>query len=147
MNIRRILSIIVLLSGLVAMGMTLFADSLGLDDHSGWSRTRILGVIMASLLTTCSLLYLAYQTPVESAIKGWRIWLDQNSLTSRFLNLSDKYFFTLPIALLVILVYIWLVSSGTWTQWVSPTRYYADLARGFANGNLFMAGKVDPRLS
>jgi hypothetical protein len=57
-----------------------------------------------------------------------------------------EYRFTLPILPFVILVYIWLVSAGTWTTWISPTRYYANLARGFQNGNLFIPTRPSPEL-
>jgi hypothetical protein len=46
----------------------------------------------------------------------------------------------------IILVYAWFISSGSWTTWDSPTRYYTDLARGFQLGHLYLARNVSPRL-
>jgi hypothetical protein len=38
----------------------------------------------------------------------------------------------------VLAAYAWFASSGTFTTWESPTRYFADLARGFAQGHLYL---------
>ena len=35
-------------------------------------------------------------------------------------------------------IYLWCATSGTLTTWDSPTRYYADLARGFVQGKLYL---------
>ncbi len=50
------------------------------------------------------------------------------------------------LVLLTISVYVWFVSAGTWTTWNSPTRYYANLARGFAKGNLHLPEKPPKEL-
>jgi hypothetical protein len=144
MKSRRIVSYVFLLSGLISLGVILFADILGLDDHSGWGRTRILALIANVLFITCIVIYLKYQAAVEVKIETL---MQRSSFTTKILVFCKKYGFTLPIAALVIVIYIWLVSSGTWTQWVSPTRYYANLAKGFENGNLFLPGAPHPRLS
>jgi hypothetical protein len=144
MKNRRIVSFLLLLPGLISLGVILFADILGLDDHLGWGRTRILALIANIVFITCIVLYLKYQAAVEAKIE---VLMERSPFTTRILIFCKKYGFTFPIAALVIMVYIWLVSSGTWTQWVSPTRYYANLAKGFENGNLFLPGAPDPRLS
>jgi hypothetical protein len=48
--------------------------------------------------------------------------------------------------LLVLLFYFWLTSSGRWSNWQSPTYYYADLAKAFSQGNLYLDYTPDPRL-
>lgn len=61
-------------------------------------------------------------------------------------GMIKKYWFTLPILILVSLVYIWFISSGTWLTWISPTHLYADLARGFIKGHLYLPIKVSSNL-
>ena len=57
-----------------------------------------------------------------------------------------KYWFTLPLVILVTLIYIWYVSAGTWIKWVSATHLYDDMARGFLKGNLYLPTKVNFKL-
>ncbi|HTP02147.1 MAG TPA: hypothetical protein VMJ64_12305 [Anaerolineales bacterium] len=61
-------------------------------------------------------------------------------------RLLSKYWPVIPISAVVIIAYIWFVSSGTWTQWDSATRYYTDLAKGFQLGQLSLARNVPARL-
>ncbi|MGZ6316943.1 MAG: hypothetical protein ACXWNQ_06760, partial [Anaerolineales bacterium] len=56
------------------------------------------------------------------------------------------YWSAIAVVGLVILVYVWFASSGTLTTWNSQTRYYADLARGFQKGHLYLAIKVAPSI-
>ena len=155
MRKRRIASIIFLMVGLTFSGMAWFADSLGLDDHLGWGRLRILFFLVNILLTILAVLFLVFQSQAEVMIANLWVKIRRNPLISSLLNsqgavnLSSalwKYWFTLPVMAFVILIYIWLISSGTWTTWVSPTRYYASLARGFERGKLFMATAPNPEL-
>src|SRR5690349_19264948 len=147
MKNRRIASIIFFISGLTFSGMVLFADALGLDDHSGWGRTRILALVLGIFLTAFAALYLLHQARAESWIAALNLKLEQIPWAAVSLKIWRSYSFLLPIVMFVILIYIWLISSGTWTEWVSPTRYYADLARGFEKGNLFIPGTPDPKLN
>src|SRR5512138_2143011 len=48
--------------------------------------------------------------------------------------------------MLVVIIYVWFASSATWTTWESPTRYFADLAKGFQRGHLYMVTKPSPGL-
>ncbi len=155
MRNRRIASIIFLIVGLTFSGMALFADSLGLDDHSGWGRLRIMFFIANTLLTVFAMLYLLFQSQAE--LMAANLWarighnpfissLLSSRIVVRLSSALQKYSFTLPIMACVILVYIWLISSGTWTTWVSPTRHYAILAQGFERGKLFLTTMPDARL-
>jgi hypothetical protein len=54
----------------------------------------------------------------------------------------------LPAAIIVLTVYVWFVSIGTWTEW--PQRYsyshHDKLASAFRRGQLFLEQAPDPRL-
>jgi hypothetical protein len=155
MRNRRIAALILLIVGLTFSGMALFADSLGLDDHSGWGRLRTMFFVANILLTLLAALYLLFQKRADRMAIQLLSGIGRNPFISRLLNSAavvrlssalQKYSFTLPVMACVILVYIWLISSGTWTTWVSPTRHYATLAQGFERGKLFMTTRPDPRL-
>lgn len=156
MQKSRIVSIFFLIAGLTFSGMAFFADALRLDDHSGWGRLRILFFSANILLALFALLYLIFPGRAELMTASLEARIRQTLLVSsliksrivvRLSSILQKYLFTLPALTFVILIHIWLISSGTWTTWVSPTRYYADLARGFERGKLFMAITPNPKLS
>ena len=88
---------IFLLVGLISLGVILFADFLGLDDHSGWGRTRILSLIANILFIAFTVLYLKYQAVVESKVEAL---MEGNPFTAGILVVCKKYSFTFPIAAL-----------------------------------------------
>ncbi len=46
----------------------------------------------------------------------------------------------------IVLIYIWIISIGTWTIWPATTNYYDLLAKGFSHGQLSLEEKPDPAL-
>lgn len=135
--------------GGTAIALTaIFASRLGIDPSAGWGLSRVMLLIVG--------LGIALGGPL-----AWHHWerrgragdrLPDLVRTRRVVNqlaLPDKlreYGVAMLVFTLVVIIYIWFVSSGTWTAWVSPTRYYADLARGFQQGKLFLPIRVDPAL-
>ncbi len=51
----------------------------------------------------------------------------------------------LPLAI-VLVVYVWLISVGTWTHWPGRWYSYDELATSFRQGRLFLPQKPDPAL-
>lgn len=125
------------LLGLLLVLVSIFAELLGLDKNPGsWSRGRI-GILIAGMI----LLVLAWLFVKYSSL--FNLWGG-----NRFFNSPcSKYGDTLPWVILVLFIYAWFISSGTITKWVSPTHYYANLARGFRLGNLYIPTRPDPLLS
>jgi hypothetical protein len=151
-NINPLIFIII---GLAIMVTAFFADKLGLDPSPGWGKMRIALLIFGLILVFCAMLLWRYMG--EMLIVAYRIqsYVENHPIVAsvrknqgliHLSGLFKKYWFTLPILILVTLVYIWFISSGTWFSWVSPTHYYADLARGFLNGHLYLPIKVNPSL-
>ncbi|MCC7118635.1 MAG: hypothetical protein IT310_08935 [Anaerolineales bacterium] len=147
MKTRRILSTVGLILGSALSGMVLFADKFGLDDHGGWGRARLGAFIFSLLFVGLNIAYLIYQTKIEQRLAALTETLKRNPSARTLYDRGREYAFLVPLTGTILLIYVWLVSSGAWTHWVSPTRYYANLARGFANGNLFIPDKPDLRLS
>lgn len=131
-------SVFIFLTGLAIAGMAGFAGMIGLDKTpENWGRIRLAIFVFGIFVMACSIFYYRFadrfiQTGFFSAIK-----------TSAFY----RYSFILPIFIVVVLIYVWFVSSGTWTAWNSPTRYYAALAQGFRYGNLFIPTRPNPLLA
>lgn len=61
-------------------------------------------------------------------------------------ELTKRYWLSVPILILVTLIYVWFVSAGTWTTWISATHLYDDLARGFRAGHLYLPVRVNQKV-
>ena len=48
--------------------------------------------------------------------------------------------------LLIITVYVWIISAGSFTEWRTPSAYYYRLAQSFDNGRLYLQENIDSRL-
>lgn len=145
-------SMLLFFSGLIISGIAVFAAALGLDKNpGGWGRVRVFMFIVGLFLMLCAGIYYRYADQfspiVRHSLGRFTSWMEANRISASLLRFFRRYGFTFPVAVFVILVYIWFVSSGTWTNWVSPTRYYADLVRGFQRGKLFIPDEPDPRLA
>ncbi len=146
---------LVLAAGLLIAAAALFADQLGFDRNAGWGRLRMGALIFGIASAAGALLYQFNRARIQaftlralSPITD-QAWVARLRRSEGFTSASafvEKYRSTLPSIAFVMLVYIWLVSSGTWTTWISPTQHYADLARGFEKGVLYLPVKPDPRL-
>lgn len=134
--------------GLFIAGVAIFAETLGLDKNPGeWSRLRIFILSLGITVGTVSALFYAYSDRIN---KLWKRFLSKKGLDAKavsFIAFWHEYGPAVLVIPLVIAIYIWYVSSGTWLEWVSPTRYYADLARGFQSGQLHIPAQPDPLLS
>ncbi len=106
-------------------------------------------------MAICAILYLRYTNEINHAARRLRAFINNfpivsgatgNSSLIHLSGLLKKYWFAFPILMSVTLIYVWFISSGTWINWVSPTHYYADLARGFLQGHLYLPIKVNPSL-
>jgi len=70
-------------------------------------------------------------------------------LIAKYLKLSKLWqasLLTFLSGLLVLVAYIWLISSGLWIQWRTYTGYYDQLATAFSHGQLALEAKPDPAL-
>ncbi len=61
-------------------------------------------------------------------------------------KLGRTYLSSAVIGVCIILIYIWIVSIGTWTTWPATTDYYNLLANAFSHGQLHLETKPDPAL-
>jgi hypothetical protein len=145
------LSILIGVVGLVAVSSAVFAGVLGLDNNPGWGRLRIAVLICGILMVMGAGFFFLFKDRLYRSLEWIRPLLGNISTATRkpgagTAGFLKRYRFLTPVVTFVILLYIWLISSGTWTSWISPTRYYANLARGFRYGNLHIPTRPDPRL-
>ncbi|HET7144378.1 MAG TPA: hypothetical protein VFI68_10195 [Anaerolineales bacterium] len=138
--------------GLIITNLAVFAELLGLDKNPGsWGKARTALFIVGCLIILWAVVYYRSADRVDALIRSFLgrlfTWMEVNQYTANLLSFFRKNGFTLPIVFFVVVIYVWFISSGTWTNWVSPTHYYANLARGFQLGHLFIPTQPDQRLS
>lgn len=154
---RRKLTIpfIIGILGLAIMGTAILADRIGLDPSKGWGRIRIALLIFGICITLCSVLFWRYMDETLNGLRRIQSFAGNHPLVAGIRGntgiaytsgLFRKYWFAIPILILVACIYIWFISTGTWTTWVSPTHLYADLTRGFLKGKLYLPIKVSANL-
>jgi hypothetical protein len=155
MKNKFLFPLIFMISGAAVAGIALFAAQLGLDPSSGWGKTRITILIFGISLVIFAAILWRYLDQALNLLRKIRYTIEnhpvvvgarKNHSIIYISGLIKKYWFTFPILLLVVLIYIWFISSGTWLNWVSPTHLYADLARGFLRGKLYLPIKVSSNL-
>ena len=61
-------------------------------------------------------------------------------------KLGRIYFLSAMLGGWMVLIYIWVISIGTWTTWPVTTDYYNLLANAFSHGQLSLETKPDPAL-
>ncbi len=136
-------SIIFIAGGFAGILLAVFAGRLGIDPSAGWGRGRIALLLFGMLTTSAGGVawrkLAGVQTPgaLSSGILH---------ALARLRDALRYYWSAIAVLGLVSLVYVWFASSGTLTTWTSQTRYYADLARGFQKGHLYLAIKVAPSI-
>lgn len=155
MKTRTTIVATLLLAGLAALVASVFAVQLGLDRSAGWGKARSALLAAGICLLLCSAVWWRYHDALCNAIcrLGFIVKGRQSIPGDRAARIGAhprpslrEYWFAIPLVMLILAVYVWLISGGSWINWVSATHYYADLARGFARGNLFLAVRVDPDL-
>lgn len=144
-----------LAAGGTAAAAAIFAKELGLDPSPGWGTARLAMLAVGLCLVLVGAAWMRFGASVSAAAGRAATGLERRfprtveasrRTASHLRQALREYWPAIPLVALVLAVYVWFVSSGTWLNWDSPTRYFADLARGFARGNLFAAIPVDPAL-
>ncbi len=146
MRKHNLVHLLFVIGGLAIALAAVFAEQLGIDRSAGWGRGRVVLLVTGILIVVVAALAWLESGRTDSIVKRLEGALRGATWGFRLLDATRSYWLAIPLDLFVVFVYVWLVSSGTWTQWVSPTRYYADLARGFQQGHLYLATKVNAEL-
>lgn len=129
----RIRSVILFLLGGAILATALFAEAIGLDNDPGWGKGRLAILGFGILTLAFGFFYSLYTNTADSISRKLQSRVAQYTTVSfRFVRC---HWYTFPVLILVILVYVWFASSGSWTQWEPATRYYAELANSFKQGH------------
>lgn len=110
--------------GLVCILLAIFAHTFGLDPNPDWGRSRFILSIIGIILIRFS----------------WLLLKRKPSFTK-----SETLKITVLIGHIwgiILIIYIWFITFGTFTEWRASTRYYSLLADAFSKGQLHV--DVDP---
>jgi len=129
----------------LAVGLGL-AYLLGLDQSAGWGRTRIALLSLGSFVLLCVAGYIFFTNKFLCIERKIRSFFEKYLSENRVAHYLKEYSFVFPYIATVFLLYVWFASAGTWTSWISPTRYYANLAKGFQSGTLYTPTKPPSEL-
>lgn len=123
-----------------------FAEQIGLDNDAGWGRGRIVLLLTGVLFFAIGILehFFTHGSLSTSVLRKIRGWMTQSIAGVQ--KFTQVYWYTFPAVFIVILVYVWFASSGSWSQWKPATDYYADLADGFQRGHLYVQSRPSPEL-
>ena len=114
----HIIPALLFLDGVISISFALFAHTLGFDPTPDMGTSR---AIMLSL--GVFLIFIA----------GFLFKTDPASLTGEKVKTS---FLIGHVWIVIIIIYIWYITFGTFTQWRASTRYYSLLAEAFSQGQL-----------
>jgi hypothetical protein len=124
---RKLLAGILIAFGLSLMGAAVFAMEIGIDNNADWGSRRIVLFSIGFFLFLFGVLF-PYFEKLAIPAKG------KNS----FSRLIGEYGFLLPVALAVLLIYIWFATAGLWVR-VPPRReVYSLLAEAFQKQQLHL---------
>lgn len=144
---RNLNLVFFLLVGIALMGAAIFANTLGIDGNTHWGASRIALFVLGLFVALAALLVQRFAGQMEwgwqrlqTVVDGWPISarLRSNPQLARLARFCRASLFTLPIALLVIAIYLW--SFGVVVARRQPEQtigYYYELqARAFRDGKL-----------
>jgi hypothetical protein len=114
----RAIPALLLTDGTLGVLFAVFAHALGFDPNPDWGRSRVAIFIIGAVLIFVSI-FLFRKNP--SSIKP--------EATKTFFIIGHVWAF-------VLVIYVWYVTFGTFTEWRASTRYYSLLADAFGKGQL-----------
>ncbi len=127
-------------AGLGLLATAVLATRLGLDHNAGWGLGR-LTMLGAGALLLAVAAWSKYRANLADALPlGVRSALGGLSQNRLFRLLSRHRLAALAAAttLLVLGLYLFFASAGTWSIWPEYSRYYDDLATAFRAGHLYL---------
>ena len=168
---RTILKTIVSFLAAILIFVAVFAIQLGIDNDPGWGRGRTLlltlGILMLGWvgwqrIETRVIIFLAelgsrLKLQVSSYLAkitqfGWltlvrSFW--NNLIQSRILVKFSQHRIVITIGMvsvLSVLLYLWVFTAGTMTEWPNGSHYFYKLGNAFSNRQLHLIEEPSPEL-
>ena len=119
-----------MITGIAIAGSTFITHQFNTGNTASWGLKSYVFFFTGILIFVLSLLYR------EDNFLG--------SLVNT--KLGRVYLSSAVVGGCIVLIYVWIISIGTWTTWPVTTDYYDLLANAFSHGQLHLETKPDPAL-
>jgi len=137
---RKILFASSLSIGSLLIGLSVFAEQIGLDNNSSWGAGRYLMLEAGIALLTISILGMAFRN--KFAVLGQRISEALNKF-KKIKYSTRMVIFSLPVMLIVMAIYIWFALPNFEA---SKFNYYSLQAIAFKKHQLYLVQEPSPAL-
>ncbi|MFZ1043809.1 MAG: hypothetical protein WAN58_21110 [Anaerolineales bacterium] len=144
---RVLISLITFAVGGIILGVMVFANQIGIDHNVQWGKGRIIGALAGILFIVFALIIFLYFDHLSAwikIIKTPRLW---NYLAHHRMELI--YSSAGLVGIIVLIIYVWFISVGTWTNWPRThdyKGYFDQLGTAFDQGKLYIQMKPAPEL-
>jgi hypothetical protein len=136
-------------SALVAIGLLLVfvavaAAWIGLDNDPGFGLRRLFLLVVGLLLLLTAArgrLWLAFEARLNPRWPGGTLLFAETGSAPRSTRRT-----IILLGLIVIPIYLWIFTAGSWTEWPRGSRYFYRLAQGFRAGQLHLLEEPSPQL-
>ena len=167
---RKIIRSLVALVAISLITLALFAFQLGIDNNPAWGSRRI-GILLAggSLFFWAAwdqikdpvlkfLLRILKNLQAIPLVHSFLIQFQRVSKAQKFLQRKLQAFTkaqpawlstAIPIGAIgsiSLVIYIWVITAGTMSDWPQGSRYFYMLGQAFSNGQLFLLEQPSPEL-
>lgn len=143
---RFLISVLMFVTGGIILGTMIFAYRIGLDHNAQWGRGRIIGAVVGILILISALIISVY----FDHLAAWRLKLcvniKNNGTQNHFAHHRTRLIYLLAglVAIIILIIYVWFISVGTWTNWPKTSDYrgyFDQLGTAFDHGKLYIQAK------
>ncbi len=143
---RVLISLITFVFGGVILGVVVFANKIGIDHNVHWGRGRMIGASAGILIMIFALIISLYFDDIAAWIQKTlnliKTQQPRNDLArhrTKLIYISAGF-----IGIVVLIIYVWFISVGTWTSWPKTQDYrdyFNQLGNAFDHGELYIQTK------
>jgi len=143
---RVLISLLMFVIGGIILGAMILAHKIGIDHNVQWGRGRIIGAVAGIIILISALIISVY----FDHLVAWRqkLWIIVKNYRpqSYFAHHRTKLIFFSAgfVAIIILIIYIWIISVGTWTNWPKTSDYrgyFDQLGTAFGHGELYIQTK------
>lgn len=120
--------LLLMADGAVCLFIVFFAHSAGIDTNAQWGIKRFIFLMIGSFLSGLSI-YIFHKKLIILGGESMKLFLTVSHLWAA-----------------VIVIYVWLITFGTFTEWRASTQYYPQLAAAFKKNQLHVDTAPAPEL-
>ena len=116
---RVLISLITFAFGGVILGVVVFANKFGIDHNVHWGRGRMIGASAGILIMIFALIISLYFDDIAAWIQKTLSLIKTQQPRNYLSRHRTKLIYISAgfIGIVVLIIYVWFISVGTWTSW------------------------------